>query len=65
MGFVVSPLFGLWMYDEVSPASPFIFCGVLTLVLTAYALFATPRSGRRKREAEAEAKAIAQQTTPD
>jgi MFS family permease len=42
MGFVVSPLFGLWMYDEVSRASPFIFCGGLTLVLAIYAYFATP-----------------------
>jgi MFS family permease len=65
MGFVVSPLFGLWMYDEVSRASPFIFCGGLTLVLAIYAYFATPRLKRRKREAEAEAKAVAEQTSPD
>ena len=65
MGFVVSPLFGLWMYDKVSPASPFIFCAALTVILAAYALFAAPRIGRLKKETDAEAKAVAEQTTPD
>ena len=65
MGFVVSPLFGLWMYDQVSPASPFIFCVVLTVILAAYAFFAAPRLGRLKKETDAEATAVARQTTPD
>lgn len=37
MGFVISPLFGLWMYENVSPESPFIFCAVLTVALAVYA----------------------------
>lgn len=37
MGFVISPLFGLWMYENVSTASPFIFCAVLTAALAVYA----------------------------
>jgi MFS family permease len=65
MGFVVSPLFGLWMYDEVSPASPFIFCVALTAILCAHAFFAAPRVGRLKRQTDAEAKAVAEQTNPD
>jgi MFS family permease len=43
MGFVVSPLFGLWLYENVGRASPFIFCTGLLIVLTAYAWF-TARS---------------------
>jgi MFS family permease len=43
MGFVVSPLFGLWLYENVGRASPFIFCTGLLVVLTAYAWF-TARS---------------------
>jgi MFS family permease len=38
MGFVVSPLFGLWMYENVSGAAPFIVCTALLVVMTAYAL---------------------------
>ena len=43
MGFVVSPLFGLWLYENVGRAAPFIFCTGLLVVLTAYAWF-TARS---------------------
>jgi MFS family permease len=38
MGFVVSPLFGLWLYER-SPSAPFIFCACLLVVMTAYAWF--------------------------
>lgn len=37
MGFVVSPLFGLWMYENVSRASPFILCAVVLAAMIAYA----------------------------
>jgi MFS family permease len=43
MGFVVSPLFGLWLYENAGQASPFIFCTVLLALMTAYARF-TARS---------------------
>jgi MFS family permease len=43
MGFVVSPLFGLWMYENISPASPFIFSTVITAMIGAYAVFVAPR----------------------
>lgn len=49
MGFVVSPLFGLWMYQSISPVAPFIFCAVLLLAMTAYAWF-TAQSVRPSRE---------------
>ncbi len=48
MGFVVSPLFGLWMYENVSPAAPFIFCLGLSAVLGLYAFV----SARTKRGAK-------------
>ena len=31
MGFVVSPLFGLWLYENVDDAAPFIFCTALLI----------------------------------
>jgi MFS family permease len=41
MGFVVSPLFGLWMYENVDKSAPFIFCAILLIAMTMYAaLFA-------------------------
>ncbi|HEV7689891.1 MAG TPA: MFS transporter [Hyphomonadaceae bacterium] len=39
MGFVVSPLFGLWMYENISPASPFIFCAIVLTAMAIYAWF--------------------------
>jgi MFS family permease len=39
MGFVVSPIFGLGMYQYISSEAPFIFCAVLVLVMAAYAFF--------------------------
>jgi MFS family permease len=39
MGFVVSPLFGLWMYEHVDPAAPFIFCAVILSAMAIYAWF--------------------------
>jgi MFS family permease len=44
MGFVISPLFGLWMYENVSRESPFIFCAILVVVMAIYAFF-TARAG--------------------
>lgn len=41
MGFVVSPLFGLWMYENVSGPSPFIFVTGLAALMTVYALVRT------------------------
>src|SRR5690606_32741687 len=37
MGFVVSPLFGLWLYENVDDAAPFIFSTGLLVLLTVYA----------------------------
>lgn len=45
MGFVVSPLFGLWLYENVSIEAPFIFCVVLLVVMALYAFFTTGRIG--------------------
>lgn len=58
MGFVISPLFGLWMYETVNPASPFIFCTVLVVVMAIYAFFTAQRgdTGRSKAVADAVAK---------
>jgi MFS family permease len=39
MGFVVSPLFGLWMYQYIAPMAPFVFCAALLAMMGAYAFF--------------------------
>lgn len=49
MGFVVSPLFGLWLYENVSDAAPFIFCTVLLGLMAVYAFF-TAQSAKPTRE---------------
>ncbi len=43
MGFVISPLFGLWMYENVSSEAPFIFCTGLVILMAFYAWFTTPK----------------------
>src|SRR5262245_9291952 len=43
MGFIVSPFFGLWLYQFVADAAPFIFCTILLALMSAYAWF-TARS---------------------
>ena len=48
MGFVVSPIFGLWMYEWASWA-PFVFCAVLLTAMAVYAWF-TAQSLRPTRE---------------
>ncbi|MDP3493129.1 MAG: MFS transporter [Hyphomonadaceae bacterium] len=58
MGFVISPLFGLWMYETVSSEAPFIFCAVLVVLMAIYAWFKAQRgeTGRNKAVADAVAK---------
>lgn len=64
MGFVVSPVFGLWMYENISDASPFIFCTGLLVVMAIYA-FVTSSSARLARHAKlAESQAATKATTP-
>ena len=58
MGFIVSPLFGLWMYENISPASPFIFSTLITAMIGAYAMFVAPRE-RPNRET------LIKETTPE
>ena len=46
MGFVISPLFGLWMYENVDfmdGAAPFIFCTGLVIAMAIYAFFTAPK----------------------
>lgn len=57
MGFVVSPIFGLGLYEYVSDMAPFIFCAVLLVVMAIYAFVSTPKMVvTPKSEAELEAK---------
>ena len=58
MGFVISPVFGLWMYEAVSSESPFIFCAVLVVLMAVYAWFKARRgeTGRNKAVTDAVAK---------
>lgn len=58
MGFVISPVFGLWMYEVVSSESPFIFCAVLVVLMAVYAWFKARRgeTGRNKAVTDAVAK---------
>ncbi|MEQ9315958.1 MAG: MFS transporter, partial [Henriciella sp.] len=37
MGFIVSPFFGPWMYENVHPFAPFIGAGVVLLFMAAFA----------------------------
>ena len=37
MGFIVSPFFGPWMYENVDPSAPFIGAGCILLVMAALA----------------------------
>ena len=53
MGFVVSPLFGLWMYENVSGSSPFIFVACLAALMAGYALVRT-----RVRSADDESRVV-------
>jgi MFS family permease len=39
MGFVVSPVFGLWLYETVDGSAPFVFCAGLLVVMTIYARY--------------------------
>lgn len=45
MGFVISPLFGLWMYENVSDQAPFIFSTAVVALMALYAWFSMPRGG--------------------
>jgi len=58
MGFVVSPLFGLWMYENVREDAPFIFCTGIVALLATYAFF----TARSVKPGRAE---IMQETTPE
>jgi len=63
MGFVVSPFFGLWMYENVSSSAPFIFCTVLVILLALYAFIAARRGEAGKSSAVADA--VAKDTSPE
>ncbi|HOY79829.1 MAG TPA: MFS transporter, partial [Hyphomonadaceae bacterium] len=70
MGFVISPLFGLWMYENVSSEAPFIFCGVLVVPMAIYAYLTAQRGekgGRNKPAADTRAvnEAVAKDNAPD
>lgn len=62
MGFVVSPFFGLWMYENVSSSAPFIFCALLVVALAIYAFVAAKRGEAGK---AAVADAVAKDNTPE
>lgn len=64
MGFVVSPLFGLGLYEYVSDMAPFVFCAVLLVAMAIYAFFSTPRM-EVSPKAEAELEAKMQDAPPD
>ena len=55
MGFVISPLFGLWMYENVSSEAPFIVCTVVVVLMALYAYFTTPKDSSGKATAVTEA----------
>ena len=40
MGFIITPFFGLFVYEYVNPQLPFIFCAGLLIFMTLYARFA-------------------------
>jgi MFS family permease len=63
MGFVVSPFFGLWMYENVSSEAPFLFSTGLVLLLALYAFIAAKRGEAGKSHAVTEA--VAKDTSPE
>ena len=63
MGFVVSPFFGLWMYENVSSSAPFIFCAFLVVALAIYAFVAAKRGEAGKTKAVTDA--VAKDNTPE
>ena len=63
MGFVVSPFFGLWMYENVSSEAPFIFCAALVVLIAVYAFFTAKGGERGKNKAVADA--VAKDNTPE
>lgn len=63
MGFVISPLFGLWMYEYVSDQAPFIFCTAIVVLMALYAWFTAPRDGGGGRN-DAVAGAVANDKPP-
>ena len=63
MGFVVSPFFGLWMYENVASSAPFIFSAVLAIGLALYAFLAAKRGEAGKTKAVTDA--VAKDNTPE
>jgi MFS family permease len=63
MGFVVSPFFGLWMYENISSEAPFIFCTGLVIAIAIYAWFTA--QSKSKKGAAAIADAVATDKTPE
>jgi len=63
MGFVVSPFFGLWMYENVASSAPFIFSAVLAIGLALYAFLAVKRGEAGKTKAVTDA--VAKDNTPE
>ncbi len=55
MGFVISPLFGLWMYENVSSEAPFIVCTIVVVLMAFYAFITTPKDSGGKSDAVADA----------
>ena len=39
MGFVASPIFGLWAYENIHPAFPFVFSAVILVMMGIFAFF--------------------------
>ena len=39
MGFVASPIFGLWAYENVHQAAPFVFSGCVLVLMAVFAFF--------------------------
>jgi MFS family permease len=63
MGFVVSPFFGLWMYENISSEAPFIFCTGLVIAIAIYAGFTA--QSKSKKGAAAIADAVVTDKTPE
>ena len=63
MGFVVSPLFGLGMYEYISSESPFIFCAVLVVLMALYAFFTA--KGGESTDSAALSEAVVKTKTPE
>ena len=52
MGFVASPIFGLWAYENIHPSFPFMFSAVILAMMGVFAFFRATQTYREDDESD-------------